>query len=77
MPHSLIPCGSSHHAHAHTQDGVPTDEFYMLTDNGFGNRLNSPDAMLMFHKIKANFTGKKATVASWVAWNARTSLLDC
>jgi hypothetical protein len=52
------------------QDGVPTDEFWVLTDNGFGNKVNSPDALLMFHKIKANFTSKKITVSSWVsaAW---------
>jgi hypothetical protein len=47
-----------------SQDGAPSDEFYMLTDNGFGNKVNSPDAMLMFHKIRANFTSKKASVSS-------------
>lgn len=28
---------------------------YMLTDNGFGSKANSPDALLMFHKMNPNF----------------------
>lgn len=32
---------------------------YTLTDNGFGSKLNSPDAMLFFHRMKPDFaTGK-------------------
>lgn len=30
-------------------------EFLVVTDNGFGNKANSPDAMLMFHKLKIDF----------------------
>jgi hypothetical protein len=32
-------------------------EFMVVTDNGFGNKANSPDAMLMFHKLKIDFAG--------------------
>ena len=32
-------------------------EFLTLTDNGFGAKANSPDAMLFFHRIKADFAG--------------------
>ncbi|MFH1793288.1 MAG: esterase-like activity of phytase family protein [Pseudomonadota bacterium] len=32
---------------------------YTLTDNGFGSKANSPDAMLFFHRMKPDFaTGK-------------------
>ncbi len=31
-------------------------EFLVVTDNGFGNKANSPDAMLMFHRVKIDFT---------------------
>ena len=35
--------------------------YWVLTDNGFGNRRNSPDAMLMFHKVRPDFrTGQVA-----------------
>ena len=34
-------------------------EFLTLTDNGFGSKANSPDAMLFFHRIKADFAGGK------------------
>ena len=30
-------------------------EFIVVTDNGFGNKANSPDAMLMFHRLKIDF----------------------
>lgn len=30
-------------------------EFLVLTDNGFGTKGNSPDAMLMFHRIKPDW----------------------
>lgn len=29
--------------------------WFALTDNGFGNKLNSPDAMLFFHRLKPDF----------------------
>jgi hypothetical protein len=29
--------------------------FWTLTDNGFGSKANSPDAMLMFHRIRPDF----------------------
>lgn len=29
--------------------------FLVLTDNGFGNRMNSPDAMLMLHHVRPDF----------------------
>jgi hypothetical protein len=29
--------------------------YWVITDNGFGNRRNSPDALLMFHKIRPNW----------------------
>ncbi len=34
-----------------------TDEsrYYVLTDNGFGSKANSPDAMLFFHVVAPNF----------------------
>ncbi|MEZ2408366.1 esterase-like activity of phytase family protein [Bosea sp. RCC_152_1] len=35
------------------------NEFLVLTDNGFGAKVNSPDAMLFFHRLKADF-GKGA-----------------
>jgi hypothetical protein len=35
------------------------DEFITLTDNGFGNRLNSGDALLMFHRVKADWASGK------------------
>ena len=39
----------------HIGDGV----FWALSDNGFGNKVNSPDAMLMAHKIRPDWeTGR-------------------
>jgi hypothetical protein len=35
------------------------NEFLVLTDNGFGSKLNSPDALLMFHSIKADWASGK------------------
>ncbi len=35
------------------------NEFLTLTDNGFGSKANSPDAMLFFHRLKADFAGGK------------------
>jgi hypothetical protein len=35
--------------------------YWVLTDNGFGNRRNSPDALLMVHKVRPDFaTGQVA-----------------
>lgn len=31
--------------------------YWVLTDNGFGNRRNSPDALLMFHRVRPDFRG--------------------
>jgi hypothetical protein len=31
------------------------DEFLVVTDNGFGSRANSPDALLMFHRLRADW----------------------
>ena len=31
--------------------------FWVLTDNGFGNKRNSPDAMLMFHRVRVDWAG--------------------
>lgn len=35
--------------------------YWVLTDNGFGNRRNSPDALLMFHRVRPDF--RAGTVA--------------
>ncbi len=36
--------------------------FWVLTDNGFGNRRNSPDALLMFHKVRADWRSGQVQV---------------
>jgi hypothetical protein len=41
--------------------GAP-GEFWVLTDNGFGNKRNSPDALLFFHRIRADFATGAITV---------------
>jgi hypothetical protein len=43
--------GMSGFAMNRAEDG----SIYALTDNGFGSRSNSPDALLYFHKISPNF----------------------
>lgn len=45
-------------------------EFLALTDNGFGNKLNSPDALLMVHRLTADWN------AGRVARNATVFLRD-
>jgi tetratricopeptide (TPR) repeat protein len=41
------------------------NEFVALTDNGFGNKLNSPDALLMLHRLKADWaSGKVARLST-------------
>lgn len=42
------------------------DEFLALSDNGFGNKLNSPDALLMVHRLKADWETGKVTRLSTV-----------
>ena len=47
--------GMSGFAMNRAEDG----SIYTLTDNGFGSKVNSPDAMLFFHRMKPDFaTGK-------------------
>jgi hypothetical protein len=36
--------------------------YWVLTDNGFGNRRNSPDALLNFHKIRPDFRSGQVAV---------------
>lgn len=36
-------------------------EFLALTDNGFGSKINSQDALLMVHLVKADWAGGKVT----------------
>ncbi len=36
--------------------------FWVLTDNGFGNRRNSPDALLMFHKVRPDWRNGRVEV---------------
>ena len=38
--------------------------YFVLTDNGFGAKANSYDAMLMFHKVKPDWTTGKAELLS-------------
>jgi len=35
------------------------DRFWVLTDNGFGSKANSPDTMLMAHRLKIDFASGK------------------
>jgi hypothetical protein len=41
-------------------------EFLVLTDNGFGSKLNSPDALLMVHRVKADWTTGKVERGSTI-----------
>jgi hypothetical protein len=44
---------------------APDGSIYTLTDNGFGTKANSPDALLFFHRMKPDFaTGKVERVES-------------
>jgi len=36
--------------------------WFVLTDNGFGSKVNSPDAMLFFHRMKPDFGSGKVNV---------------
>lgn len=42
--------------------GAPTGQFVVLTDNGYGNKFNSPDSALMFHFVTPDFTQKTVRV---------------
>lgn len=35
--------------------GRPTGEYYTMTDNGLGNKRNSPDCLLMFHRMRPDW----------------------
>ncbi|WP_112311657.1 esterase-like activity of phytase family protein [Pseudogemmobacter bohemicus] len=47
--------GMSGFAMNRAEDG----SWFTLTDNGFGSKLNSPDAMLTFHRMAPDFTSGK------------------
>lgn len=36
--------------------------YWVLTDNGFGNRRNSPDALLMFHRVRPDWRAGAVSV---------------
>ncbi|MGY8870257.1 MAG: esterase-like activity of phytase family protein [Pseudomonadales bacterium] len=38
------------------------NRFLVLTDNGFGTKANSPDAMLMFHEVKADWESGRVII---------------
>jgi hypothetical protein len=40
--------------------------FLSLSDNGFGSKANSPDAMLMFHRLRPNFETGETTAPQTV-----------
>ncbi|MBD0274660.1 MAG: esterase-like activity of phytase family protein [Acetobacteraceae bacterium] len=46
--------------------------FWVLTDNGFGNRRNSPDAMLMFHRVRPDWRTGQVAVERTVFLSDRT-----
>ncbi|MHB2264181.1 esterase-like activity of phytase family protein [Aliihoeflea sp. PC F10.4] len=53
--------GMSGFAMNRAEDG----SIYVLTDNGFGSKINSPDALLFFHRMNPNFdTGEVERVES-------------
>jgi hypothetical protein len=54
--------GLSGYAMTRNEDG----SVWVLTDNGFGSKANSPDALLMFHRIIPDFETGKVTVAQTV-----------
>lgn len=41
-------------------------EFMVLTDNGFGSKANSPDSMLMAHRLKVDWKTGAVTVAETI-----------
>lgn len=50
----------------YAMDRAADGTVYTLTDNGFGSRGNSPDALLMFHRIMPDFDGGAVTLAETV-----------
>ena len=44
------------------QDRRPTGAYWVLTDNGFGNKRNSHDALLMLHRIRPDFRSGQVAV---------------
>ena len=42
-------------------EGAP-GAYWVLTDNGFGNKRNSPDALLMLHRIRPDFRSGQVAV---------------
>jgi hypothetical protein len=52
--------------------------YFVLTDNGFGAKANSYDAMLMFRKVKPDWTTGKAELVSTVCRiGQRAQALPC
>ena len=44
----------------------PDGSFWMLTDNGFGSKANSPDALLMFHRMMPDFASGQMKIVETV-----------
>ncbi len=47
-------------------DRAADGAIYVLTDNGFGSKANSPDAMLYFHRVLPDFTAGTVAVQATV-----------
>jgi len=45
---------------------IEGNQYYVLTDNGFGSKANSPDAMLFFHTVQTDFDSGEITVENTV-----------
>lgn len=54
--------GFSGYAMNRAEDGA----VWMLTDNGFGSKANSPDALLMFHKMMPDFDSGEMKITQTV-----------
>jgi hypothetical protein len=54
--------GFSGYAMNRAEDGA----IWMLTDNGFGSKANSPDALLMFHKMMPDFDSGEMKITQTV-----------
>ena len=54
--------GMSGFAMNRAEDG----SWFAITDNGFGSKINSPDAMLFFHRMAPDFDTGKVSVAETV-----------
>ncbi|MBL6457715.1 esterase-like activity of phytase family protein [Belnapia sp. T6] len=44
------------------QNGRPSGAYWVLSDNGFGNKRNSPDALLMLHRIRPDWRSGQVAV---------------